>query len=269
MPNPTEQSYTVNSRLTIDTLEAGSGEPLLFIHGAGGLAWDPFLDQLAEQRRVIAPYLPGTSRSADISQIRDLWDLILNYYDLLDALQIDAADIIGHSLGGMIGCEMAATDQSRVRRLVAIAPAGIFDMDNPMPDIFAMRPEELVRRVTLDPEGPAAQAITALPEDLDNQVEVLIQRLSTLSAAAKFLWPIPDKGLDRRMGRIKCPTLIIWGRQDGLIPVEYSSVFEQGIPGARLEILEPASHIVQLEQMPRCLELVGDFLHADNTRKIP
>lgn len=264
MPNPTETSYGVNSRITIDALEAGEGDPILFIHGAGGLAWDPFLDQLATSHRVIAPYLPGTSKSCDISEIRDLWDLVLTYYDLLDALGIDSADVIGHSLGGMIACEMAASDQSRVRRLTAIAPAGIFDMDNPMPDIFAMRPEELVSRITLDPDGPAAQAVTALPEDLDEQVEVLIQRLSTLSAAAKFLWPIPDKGLDRRMGRIKAPTLIIWGKQDGLIPVEYGNVFQQGIPGAQLEVLEPASHIVQLEQMPRCLELIEEFLRADN-----
>ena len=99
MANPTPHTYQVNARLAIDTLEAGSGEPLLFLHGAGGLAWDPYLDALAERRRVIAPFLPGTSKSNDISQVRDLWDLVLRYYDLLDALGIacllytsDAAD---------------------------------------------------------------------------------------------------------------------------------------------------------------------------------
>jgi pimeloyl-ACP methyl ester carboxylesterase len=77
MANPTPHTYQVNARLAIDTLEAGSGKPLLFLHGAGGLAWDPYLDALSEQRRVIAPYLPGTSKTNDISPVRDLWDLVL------------------------------------------------------------------------------------------------------------------------------------------------------------------------------------------------
>lgn len=255
MANPTQHTYQVNARLAIDTLEAGSGEPLLFLHGAGGLAWDPYLDALAQHYRVIAPFLPGTSKSNDISQVRDLWDLVLCYYDLLDALGIASVNLVGHSMGGMIACEMAATDQSRVKRLVAIAPAGVFDIDNPMPDIFAMRPEELTRRLFIDPNSDLAKALAVLPEGLDEQVEVLIQRLSTMNAAAKFLWPIPDKGLDRRLPRIKAPTLIIWGRQDGLIPVAYADIFMAGMPHARLEVLDQASHLVQIERLPEALAL--------------
>ncbi len=260
MANPTAHTYQVNARLAIDTLEAGSGEPLLFLHGAGGLAWDPYLDALAERRRVIAPFLPGTSRSNDINQVRDLWDLVLAYYDLLDALHIDRADVIGHSMGGMIACEMAAIDQSRVARLVAIAPAGLFDINDPMPDIFAMRPDDLARRLLVDPHSELARMLGALPDGLDEQVEVLIQRLSTLNAAAKFLWPIPDKGLIRRLPRIKAPTLIVWGRQDGLIPVGYGNTFRDSIPGARLEVLDQASHLVQLERLPDVLNLTWHAL---------
>ncbi|WP_372723167.1 alpha/beta fold hydrolase [Immundisolibacter sp.] len=255
MPQPTEHTYQVNRRLAIDTLEAGQGEPLLFLHGAGGLAWDPYLDALAEHYRVIAPFMPGTSKSNDISQVRDLWDLVLGYYDLLDALHIDAVDVVGHSMGGMIACEIAATDQSRVKRLVAIAPAGVFDIDNPMPDIFAMRPRDLAARMLVDPDSPVAKAIATLPDDVDDQVEVLIQRLSTLNAAAKFLWPIPDKGLDRRLPRIKAPTLLMWGRQDGLIPVAYADIFMAGMPHAHLEVLDQASHLVQIERLPDALRL--------------
>lgn len=260
MAEPTAHTYQVNARLAVDTLEAGSGEPLLFLHGAGGLAWDPYLDALAERRRVIAPFLPGTSKSNDISQVRDLWDLVLCYYDLLDALRIDRADVVGHSMGGMIACEMAANDPSRVGRLIAIAPAGLFDINDPMPDIFAMRAAELAERVLVDPKSPIAELLGAMPEDVDEQVEVLIQRLGTLSAAAKFLWPIPDKGLIRRLPRIKAPTQIIWGRQDGLIPVGYGETFRNLIPNARLEVLDQASHLVQLERLPDVLALTWQAL---------
>ena len=262
MANPTQHTYQVNARLAIDTLEAGSGEPLLFLHGAGGLAWDPYLDALAEQRRVIAPFLPGTSKSNDISQVRDLWDLVLCYHDLLDALDIGRADVVGHSMGGMIACEMAANDPSRVGRLIVIAPAGLFDMDDPMPDIFAMRSAELAERVLVDPKSPIAALLGAMPDDVDEQVEVLIQRLGTLNAAAKFLWPIPDKGLIRRLPRIKAPTLVIWGRQDGLIPVSYGETFRSLIPNARLEVLDQASHLVQLERLPDALKLTLQALQG-------
>lgn len=260
MAEPTTHTYQVNARLAIDTLEAGRGEPLLFLHGAGGLAWDPYLDALAERRRVIAPFLPGTSKSNDISQVRDLWDLVLCYHDLLDALGIDRADVVGHSMGGMIACEMAACDPSRVGRLIAIAPAGLFDMNDPMPDIFAMRSAELAERVLVDPKSPLAELLGAMPDDVDEQVEVLIQRLSTLNAAAKFLWPIPDKGLIRRLPRIKASTLIVWGRQDGLIPVGYGETFRSLIPNARLKVLDQASHLVQLERLPDVLALTWQAL---------
>jgi pimeloyl-ACP methyl ester carboxylesterase len=129
-----------------------------------------------------------------------------------------------------------------------------------MPDIFAMRSAELAERVLVDPKSPIAELLGAMPSDVDEQVEVLIQRLGTLNAAAKFLWPIPDKGLLRRLPRIKAPTLIIWGRQDGLIPVGYGDTFRDQIPGARLEVLGEASHLVQLERLPQVLELTWQAL---------
>ncbi|MEL0083739.1 MAG: alpha/beta hydrolase, partial [Gammaproteobacteria bacterium] len=135
---------------------------------------------------------------------------------------------------------------------------------NPMADIFAMMPEELAQRIILDQESEVAKAMFALPEDMDEKVAVVITQISTLNAAAKFLWPLPDKGLKNRLRRIKAPTTIIWGQQDGLIPVEYAQEFQANIPHMQLESNDQASHTVQLEQLPRCLELTLDFLSANN-----
>jgi pimeloyl-ACP methyl ester carboxylesterase len=131
-----------------------------------------------------------------------------------------------------------------------------------MPDIFAMLPQELAQRILIDPQSELARMLGALPDDVDEQVEVLIQRLSTLNAAAKFLWPIPDKGLIRRLPRIKAPTLVIWGRQDGLIPVGYGETFRSLIPSARLEVLDQASHLVQIERLPEALKLTLQALQG-------
>ena len=263
MPQPVEKTYQANDRVSFAVLEAGEGEPLLFLHGAGGLFWDPYLDALAETRKVYAPYLPGSGASTGVESIRDLWDLVLCYYDLLDAMDLKRVDVVGHSLGGMIACELAATDPSRVKRLVALAPAGTWDDREPMADIFAMTPGELLRRVAVDASSPAAQALMWMPEDIDAQVELLITRIATLQAAAKFIWPIPDKGLTRRMHRIQAPTLVIWGQQDGLIPASYARHFERGIRGCQVRVLDQASHLLQLEQLPTCVELTTGFLGGE------
>lgn len=268
MPQPIEKQYRANDRVSFAVLEAGAGEPLVFLHGAGGLFWDPYLDALAQSHKVYAPFLPSCGASTGLEHIRDLWDLTLCYYDLFDAMDLHRVDVVGHSLGGMIGCELAATDQSRVKRLVALAPAGTWHDDEPMADIFAMTPDELVTRVSLDPGSPAAQALLYMPEDLDAQVELLIQRIATLQAAAKFIWPIPDKGLTRRLHRIKAPTLVLWGQQDGLIPVSYAQDFRRGIAGCKVELLDRASHLLQFERLDACLELTRGFLSGEDVPRV-
>lgn len=268
MPQPVEKQYRANDRVNFAVLEAGAGEPLVFLHGAGGLFWDPYLDALAQTRKVYAPFLPGCGASTGLENIRDLWDLVLAYYDLFDTIGLERVDVIGHSLGGMIACELAATDPSRVQRLVALAPAGTWHDDEPMADIFAMTPDELIQRVTLDPTSPAAQALTYMPDDLDEQVELLIGRIATLQAAAKFLWPIPDKGLTRRLHRIKAPTLVLWGKQDGLIPVSYAEDFRGGIAGCKVELLDRASHLPQIERLDACLELTQGFLSGEDVPRV-
>jgi pimeloyl-ACP methyl ester carboxylesterase len=268
MAQPLVREYVLPREITITTLEAGRGEPLMFLHGAGGLVWDPFLDALAASHKVYAPYLPGTGASRGLENIRDLWDLVVTYYDLMDAIRVDSVNLVGHSMGGMMACEMAAADPSRVQRLAAFCPAGIFRDDQPAPDLFAMLPKEMVANITYDPQSELARSLLALPEQIDQKVEVIIERLATLQAAAKFLWPIPDKGLRRRMHRIKAPTLIIWGRQDRMIPPAYAEDFKAGIPQAEVVMVDKASHLVHLEQTARCIELIRKFM-SGGTAKSP
>jgi len=269
MAQPTEQIVRANERISFAVKIAGDGQPVVFLHGAGGLNWDPFLDSLSERFRVYAPHMPGTGGSSEIQQVRDLWDLVLSYYDLFDALGLDRPDIVGHSLGGMIGAELAASDQSRVRRLVLIAPAGLWLDDAPIPDIFAMTPSELVRAVVADPEGPLAQALLQPPATVEAQMEAYIARVQVMQAAAKLLWPIPDKGLKLRIHRIKAPTLLLWGKQDRLIPPVYADAFASRIPGARVEMFEQAGHMLPLEQTARAIDAIATFLGQPAPTPLP
>jgi pimeloyl-ACP methyl ester carboxylesterase len=244
-------------RFKIRTLQAGSGAPLLYVHGAGGLFWDPLLDALATTHRVIAPEHPGAGDSQGLEHVEDLWDLVLYYNEFLDTLGVDTATVVGHSFGGMVAAEIAATSPHRVDKLVLIAPIGLWRDDHPVPDISGIPPETLPGLVLADPDGPLAAMLPA-PDPTDP--ESLFRASQTMASILQFIWPLPDKGLSKRLYRLKAPTLLVWGAQDKLVHPAYGEDFQAAIPGARLELVDGAGHLPQLEQPERTIGLITDFV---------
>jgi len=243
---------------------AGSGPPVVFLHGAYGLQWDPFLDALAQTHTVYAPEHPGTTPGApdSLKPLDNLWDLVLYYYELFDALGLESPAVIGHSFGGMVAAEIAATNPARVSKLVLIDSVGLWRDDIPVRNWMATPLKELPKYLFADPEGPLGQMITAAA-DIDGSDEILdvqIQIMWSLACTGKFVWPIPDKGLKKRLHRISAPTLIVWGKHDGIVPPVYAEEFASRIAGSRVEMLEDAGHVPHLEQMGRVLEVVEEFL---------
>jgi pimeloyl-ACP methyl ester carboxylesterase len=243
---------------------AGDGPPLVFFHGAYGLTWDPFLDTLAQQYTVYAPEHPGTTPGdADaIKPLDNLWDLVLYYYDVLDQLGLDAPAVVGHSFGGMVAAEVAATNPQRVSRLVLLSPIGLWRDDAPVLNWMTMAPDAMAKAVFFDPTGPLAQQVLALPEEPEAQVEAQIQIAWTLACTGKFVWPIPDKGLKKRLYRITAPTLIVWGKQDGLVPPLYAQEFADRLVDARVAMVDQAAHVPHLEQLATVSGLVQRFLQS-------
>jgi pimeloyl-ACP methyl ester carboxylesterase len=243
---------------------AGQGPPVVFLHGAYGLVWDPFVDALAQHHTVYAPEHPGTTPGDPdgVKPLEELWDLVLYHYELFDRLGLDAPAVVGHSFGAMMAAEVAATNPARVSRLVLISPIGLWRDDAPVPNWMSMAPEAMAKAVFHDPEGPIAKAALAMPEDPEAQVDAQIQLIWTLACTGKFVWPIPDKGLKKRLHRITAPTLIVWGRQDGLMSPVYAQEFAARIPNARAELFDKAAHVPHLEQLPAVVTLVREFLKA-------
>ena len=116
-----------DGRFEVEMQVYGSGEPLLYLHGAGGLLGiDPFLDELGKDFKVVAPHLPGYGESTGGELIEDVVDACLFYHQLMDELDIAGAHIVGHSMGGMLAAELAALDVHRVKKLVLVCPAGFW-----------------------------------------------------------------------------------------------------------------------------------------------
>jgi pimeloyl-ACP methyl ester carboxylesterase len=103
----------------------------------------PFLHALARHYHVHAPLLPGYGESEEAPGIRDMLDITLHTFDVIEALGLRRSMLIGCSLGGMIAAEMAAVAPNEIERLVLISPAGLWLDDHPIPDIFAAMPYEL------------------------------------------------------------------------------------------------------------------------------
>jgi pimeloyl-ACP methyl ester carboxylesterase len=244
-------------------LVAGEGKPVVFLHGAGGLKWDPYLEELAKEYKVYAPYFPGsegTKRSIELD-LRNLWDLVLYYCDLLDALGLESVDIIGHSFGGMLAAEIASTDPKRVKKLILISAAGLWNEEYPIQlSTLTSPPQEMLPKLFYDVNSSLAQAAVTMPEDPEERMKAVLEQQIVLAEMLGYLWPIPDKGLNRRLHRIRANTCIVWGEKDGLIPVRYAYDFQKKIPGSKVEIIANASHLPQLEQLSSVLNITSSFL---------
>ncbi|MBO0713313.1 MAG: alpha/beta hydrolase [Acidimicrobiales bacterium] len=240
----------------------GEGPPLVFLHGAGGLSpRDPFLARLAERFEVIAPVHPGFGDISDLDDLEDVHDLALYHDDLLGALGLEHASVAGHSFGGMIAAELAAHVPARVANLVLIAPVGLWRDEAPMADLLSTEPEQVPALLWADPSGPtAAEVASALADPGQSPVDQAVQASRGITAATKYLWPIPDHGLSRRLYRIRSRTLVLWGAEDRLISASYADDFARGIADCRVEVLEKAGHHVTYEQLDRCAELVSRLL---------
>jgi pimeloyl-ACP methyl ester carboxylesterase len=241
---------------------AGSGPPLVYLHPAGGLAWDPFLERLSQERTIYAPLVPGTSPADPdaIDEVRDLWELVLLEQEALSALGLDGADVVGASFGGMLACELQATFPGRFGKLVLLAPIGLWRDDAPVANWMMTAPQDLPALLFADPGGEVAQAALALPDDHDERADAIASATWTMGCTAKFVWPVPDRGLARRLHRIAAPTLVVWGTEDALVSPVYAEEFASRIADARVELLDGCGHVLQLERLEETLALVRGFL---------
>jgi pimeloyl-ACP methyl ester carboxylesterase len=239
---------------------AGSGAPVVYLHGVFGPEWNGLLDDLAERRRVIAPATVGADEPDELKSIDGILDLVLYYDTLFDRLGLEKVDLIGHSFGGMAAAEYAAVFSHRVGKLVLIDPLGLWRDDKPVADHLYQTPAGQQALLYADPAQAEVVAANAPPEDADAKVTAAVRRMTATAASAHFLWPIPDRGLKKRLPRIKAPTLIVWGEEDRFASPAYAQDFAAGIAGAKVRIIAGAGHTPQVEQRAETSRAVLDFL---------
>jgi pimeloyl-ACP methyl ester carboxylesterase len=252
-----EETVSVRGgKFNVRLRHGGSGEPLVYLHGgtggsAGG-SMSGFLDMLAERYEVFVPIHPGWGSSTGVEHLANCVDMALYYHDFFDTLGLTSVHLVGSSLGGMFAAEIAAINSSYVRKLVLAAPAGLLRKE--LPYLPPETPPELVMRgAFMNPP-----AVPALGPEI--QGEVTLQREKAAAVAAKFFSPGAGQGLEKRIHRIKAPTLLVWGAHDGLVNPGYGPVWQALIPNSQLVIMPNAAHVPMLENADEFVTLVSKFL---------
>jgi pimeloyl-ACP methyl ester carboxylesterase len=250
-------------RFQIEVLTGGEGRPIVYLHDEYlPPAARPWLEDLATTARVIAPRHPGFGGSTGLEYLDDVLDLVVYYLDFLDALDLRSVDLIGESFGGMIAAEVASLAPERVRRLALVGSIGLWLDAAPAPDPFARPASDLHALAWVNPESDAARPFLPDLGSEDDKRRSTLERIRSLSAAAKFIWPIPDKGLRKRIHRLRAPTLLLWGEEDRLVPLAYGKAFNELIPGSRLVTVSGAGHFPLLENPAEAVAALRGFLDS-------
>jgi pimeloyl-ACP methyl ester carboxylesterase len=245
-------------------LRGGTGEPVLFLHAAGGAgAWLPFHSQLAQAGfEVIAPDHPGFGQSDDFPEVEAIDDLVYHYLDVLEGLGFRLGGarphVVGASFGGWIAAELAVHSPQLIGSLTLLSAAGLRLPDHPVADVFLMPPAKLAAALFHDP--PPAPARPGAAPDLD----AIIAAYREATALARFSWTpyLSDPKLERRLGRITAPTLVVAPADDRLIPVAHARRYAELIGGAGYAEVADCGHAMHVERPGEFAGLVASFLAA-------
>lgn len=235
----------------------GRGEPLLFLHGAQGLAgWEPALAALAENFDVIAPDHPGYGRSAPADGVDDMADLALLYLDVIESLAVPRLHVVGHCIGGWLAMEIAIRSAQRLASLTLVDSAGLRLPGVPRADMFICTRDELAQLLFA---GGGAEAWRQSWFSAPEQEEIYDRNRF---ATAKYAWQprLCNPKLARWLHRIDVPTHIVWGEQDRVLPPAYGDALKERIAGATLTTMKACGHLPQVERPAEFAGLVSEFI---------
>ena len=254
----------------MDILERGQGEPLLYLHGFadvhGAVAGlQPFHELLAEDFRLIAPAHPGCAESTGVTDMDTIEDVAFHYLELVDALGLKDFLLVGTCFGGWIAAEFAVRHPERVRKLALIGASGLYVPGAPIADLFMQslsrdggKHDDVRRLLFASPELPLAKELFP---DMRASMEDELLRYKALTFAGRIGWSPPyfyNPKLLGRLGRIACPSLVVCGSEDHMVPLAHAHAYAEGLPNARLTVLDGAGHSPHLELADQTAQLVEE-----------
>jgi pimeloyl-ACP methyl ester carboxylesterase len=251
-------------------LEAGQGSPVIFIHGSGpGVTayanWRSILPALAPQFRVIAPDMYGfgfSERPANFVCDVSAWTIQL--FDLMDALDIEKADLVGNSFGGALALAAASARPERVRRLVLSGSVGVsFPLPAGLDAVWGYEPSLVAMKGLLDLFAYDRHLVTDELAELRYRASIepgFQESFSALFPKPRQRWVNALALDDAAISALEHETLIVHGREDKVIPLENSYRLMELIPNAQLHVFGRCGHWTQIERLKEFCGLLIQFL---------
>jgi pimeloyl-ACP methyl ester carboxylesterase len=241
----------------------GTGEPLLVLHGELGVpGWLRAYELLAEHFTVYVPSLPGFGQSARpdwIISVRDLAAWVTWFVRDLHLSQ--PLNVIGCSMGGWIAAEIATVNAALFKKMVLVGAAGLKPEGGEVWDYFVHAPREAFTQAFYDPER-VPEYVQYYGKSWTPEEE--IQAESNREMASRLLWKpyMRSHTLPGLLRGIATPTLVVWGREDAIIPLNVCQLYQRAIPGATANIIESCGHMPEMEKPTEFVQVVLDFLTA-------
>ena len=244
----------------------GQGPVVLVLHGAGGnRGFTRWLERVAERFTVWAPTHPGFGASGDAEWMEGIDDLGRFHLWLIEAAGLGRPHVVGHSIGGWTAAEMATMSPGAIDKLVLVAPVGLKPANGEILDIFYHSPQQLrelnVHDPTSVPEWDEVFGQPPTPAELE-----VAERNREMTARLTWKPYMHNPRLARFLPRVDTPTLVVWGRQDRIVPVECGEQYRRLLPHATLTVIDGCGHLPPLEHPDRFARLVLDFLGGEPPR---
>jgi pimeloyl-ACP methyl ester carboxylesterase len=241
-------------------LQGGTGRPLIVLHGVEGHeGWLAFHEALAEQATVYAPAHPGYGQTERPAWVERIAHQAVFYHWFLQEAGLREVDLVGVGIGGWIAAQMAVMCQAHLRHLVLVDAAGVRPRQGEVADIFIIPWREMIERSLYDAENcaEALRIYTATPLQEFGGVREAGRSMSMRMCYRPYMY---DPALLPTLSKIRLPTLIVWGAQDQIIPLECGHLYQQAIPGATLRVIDRCGHWPHFEHPQALAEIIREFV---------
>jgi pimeloyl-ACP methyl ester carboxylesterase len=233
---------------------SGSGTPLLVLHhDIGTVERLPFYDALARTHTVLVPSHPGYDKSERPSWIRNVRDIAVIYQALIAEQSLADVTLVGLGFGGWIAAEMAAMAPRGFKKVVLVGAMGIKPERGDIADQALVSYIDYVRLGFADQQAYdrifGAETPTATLEQWD------LNREMTFRIAWKPYMYNPS--LPNLLGGVRTPTLVVWGREDRVVPLECGERYVKALRNAKLAVIDGAGHFVEMEKPEELARLIG------------
>ncbi|MFD8097710.1 alpha/beta fold hydrolase [Streptomyces malaysiensis] len=248
--------------LDLTLSEAGTGRPVLVLHGGGGPATVAGIaSHLSRTAHTLTPVHPGWEGTPRPDWLTGVDDLAMAYLHLLHDRGLRNVLVIGSSLGGWIAAEMAVRDTAGViSGLVMIDAVGVHIADEPITDFFALDARGVAKHSWHDPDRYYVDP-AAIPAD---QLAIRQANMATMRVLAGEPY-MHDAKLLRRLSRVDAPALLLWGESDRVVTPAYGAAYAAAFANAHLEVVPEAGHLPHIEQPEATLALIDAHAHRTDT----